>query len=231
MSAYDKENYSAKHLLAALKGETTASAPQSYISELFDEYSASFEESLTKKLHYDIPSQIHALLNTHFHDEMPSFKHLLDMGCGTGLAAKYFNKQALQLTGIDLSGSMLRVARAHNIYSEVFQSDIVEFLDKHEWTYDLFLATDVFVYIGALEQVFKAISKRAVAQACLLFSIELTNEVSFTLRPSGRYAQSEHYIELLARQNNWHIASRKKSGIRKDKGAWIDGMIFLLKKM
>jgi predicted TPR repeat methyltransferase len=45
----------AKHLLASLNGETTASAPRDYVEKLFDDYASRFEKNIYNKLvHGDI---------------------------------------------------------------------------------------------------------------------------------------------------------------------------------
>ena len=111
----DEDNLSARHLLSAINGETPGSAPQQYMSELFDEYSSTFETCLTKQLQYDIPVQLHSLLLSYSQGKMPSFEHLLDMGCGTGLGGKPFKEQAKRLTGIDLSASMISIAKSAKV--------------------------------------------------------------------------------------------------------------------
>ena len=85
--------------------------------------------------------------------------------------------------------------------------------------------------MGNLRAAFTAISKHALPGALVLFSIELCHRADFVLRTSGRYAQSRTYIERLAAENNMIIDHQQETGIRKEKGQWIDGEIYILKKV
>ena len=51
----DHHPIAARHILNALKGKTTDSAPLSYIQELYDGFAGHFEKRLVGDLCYDIP--------------------------------------------------------------------------------------------------------------------------------------------------------------------------------
>ena len=227
----DSDNKSATHLLSSLKGENTNIAPQSYIADLFDEYAPSFEASLKGKLQYEVPLKLYNLLLKHVNGKMPTFEHMLDLGCGTGLGGKEFSKKVHTMTGVDLSSAMLQVAEAHKIYNNLHCLGISDFLNINIAKYDLFLASDVFIYIGDLSCIFKGAYQAAADNAYFLFSIELLPENGpYKLLPSGRYAHTESYIHSLAENFQWQFISSLKTNIRKDHGEWIKGMIVLLKK-
>ena len=52
------DNSMARHLLAALRGDTTDKAPEKYVSELFDDYAEVFDKELIHELSYCVPQQI-----------------------------------------------------------------------------------------------------------------------------------------------------------------------------
>src|SRR6185295_18689835 len=79
------------------------------------------------------------------------YAHALDLGCGTGLAAPELRPLADRMTGVDLSANMLAQARARGLYDTLLQADALEFLAAREDSFDLVLAADVFIYVGALD--------------------------------------------------------------------------------
>jgi ubiquinone/menaquinone biosynthesis C-methylase UbiE len=58
-------------------------------------------------------------------------KELLDVGCGTGHWARFFSQRGFEVTGIDLSPSMVRVARGKRIAGASFAV-----ADAHELPFD-----------------------------------------------------------------------------------------------
>src|SRR4030067_1960227 len=118
------------------------------------------------------------------------------------------------LTGLDLSQKMLDVARTKDIYDELSKTDICQYLESSQQQYDLFIATDVFVYIGDLSDTFRTISAHAIPDACFVFSTEESLEQDFVLRPTGRYAHSRNYIEKLPRTHGFAIASSHTINLR-----------------
>ena len=215
---------SAAYMLSALKGEVVASAPSGYVEELFDRFAPNFETHLVNELHYQIPR----LLREAFPEDI-KFTNVLDMGCGTGLAGTYFRDAAEHLTGIDLSTQMIAEAEKKKIYDQLLVTGIGEYLGKTNQKFDLFIAADVFVYIGALEGIFDKIGKAAMPGAWLTFSTEKSNGTGFELRSTGRYAHATSYIEQLANQYGFEITLCQRVNLRKERDGWIEGEYFILK--
>lgn len=219
----DHHAESARHMLAALKGETPDSAPEDYVKDVFDNYSAGYDHSLVKKLGYQTPK----LLREMVLKQGKLFTNGLDLGCGTGLSGIAFRDLTQRLTGIDLSAGMLAQAKRKNIYDELHQSSINDFLESTGQRFDLFIATDVFVYLGDLAPVFYSICQCAADSAQLLFSTEETEE-GFTLKNTGRYGHALSYIQELAAQHRLTIQQWQSTNIRKEKGKWIKGNLFVM---
>lgn len=218
----------ANHLLNALTGEKTPIAPRAYVERLFDQYSARFDRHLVDKLQYKVPMLLSQTFSSLF-TRVPQFQNAIDLGCGTGLAGLEFRDIADRITGIDLSPEMLNEARKKRIYDVLSVGDIVEFLNKTEEKYDLFIATDVFIYIGNLRPVFVSVQECSFGGAYFVFSTESTDENHYKLRQTGRYAHSLTYIQSLAKQYDFIVVMCQPTGIRKEGGQWIIGDVFVLK--
>ncbi|MFH1216590.1 MAG: tetratricopeptide repeat protein [Pseudomonadota bacterium] len=223
--ALDPANESALHMTAALAGETPDTPPLSYVQELFDRFSDRYEKTMGEKLESNIEKQLRDMLDSHCGGLR--FARGLDMGCGTGLSGLALKDRVRHFTGIDLSAGMLAQAREKKIYQEVAQNDIVSFLEKGDVFYDFFLAADVFVYLGDLRPIFSLVRKKAHPGACFVFSSETCGQ-GFLLQESGRYAHAEKYIRELAEQCGFSINCCRPARLRKEKGEWISGNLYLL---
>ncbi|MCF6289886.1 MAG: tetratricopeptide repeat protein [Desulfobacterales bacterium] len=215
------------HILAALTGHTTESAPRQYVVDLFDGYAPRFDQSLQGELGYLVPERMARAL-AQLVDVPPRFSRALDLGCGPGLSGAPFRGRVDSLVGVDLSEKMLARAKAKNIYDQLHCEELVSFLEKREERYDLFLAADLLVYLGKVDPLFAALRKRCRPWARFVFSIETCTQSDYVLRQSGRYAQSAAYIERLCDRHGFIIEYRRDTGIRKERGAWIPGQIFVL---
>ena len=224
---YDPENGSARHMLNAIKGNNTDSAPEEYVGNLFNLYANSFEDDLVNNLQYNIPNELAALIKeTYPHKK---FHHALDAGCGTGLCAVAFKDRTDKITGIDLSAEMVRKASEKNLYDQLFTGEVSKVMTSLQCKFDLIIAADVFIYLGNLSPFFKASSKLLERNDLLVFSVE-NCENSFQLQPSGRYSHSYSYLEDLSETHNFKIISSRNAQIRKDMGKWIEGSIYLIVK-
>jgi len=220
----------AGHMLAALSGKNTETAPRAYIEATFDTYAGRFDRHLTEKLGYTVPKVLREMVGE-LVQPSKMFSSTLDLGCGTGLAGEAFRSISLQLQGVDVSANMLAKATAKGIYDRLERDEVETFLVASLGSYDLIIATDVFVYIGRLEPVFAGLKGCAAPDAMLAFSVERCSDGSdFCLRPSGRYAQSPGYIERLASDYGWQVLAHRQHGIRREEGRWIDGDLFILRR-
>lgn len=225
--ALDHKVDAARHVLAALTGETTACAPSSYIADLFDSFSSHFEERLLVDLEYRTPWNLKNLLLAESHRDV-QYPDLLDLGCGTGLVGQVFQDITTFRLGVDLSPGMVEVAREKNLYDQLVVAEIVDFLAHGDTLFDVIVAADVLIYVGDLELIFPAIAKRLAGNGRILFSTEHMTGTGFRLRQSGRYAHSADYINTLVKKSGLKVLAAEKSLLRKEKGEWIAGELFLL---
>ena len=220
---------SADHLLASLTGATTEKAPQQYVTDVFDNYAERFDHSLVKELEYRVPTLLRQLLDDRLPNPEYLFADCLDLGCGTGLSGEAFQGRAKRITGVDLSEKMLAQAADKQIYHGLHQGDLVDFLARDATFYDLFIAADVFTYIGDLAPLFGGLVERAQPDARLLFSTERHLGDGYILHQSGRYGHAAAYINTLARMHGLEVMQHTQTELRKDKGEWIQGDLYLLK--
>ena len=218
---------SARHILAALKGETTDAPPDCYVRDLFDNFSSHFDQRLVKDLQYTSPIKLKKLFSK-TEDPTSSYGSLLDLGCGTGFVGEIFADIVNHKTGVDLSPKMIEVAAAKNIYDHFTVAAITDFLEKDTATYDLIIAADVFVYLGGLERIFALLPDSLTDNGRILFSTEYLNNGNYKLQSTGRYAHSTHYIQSLVRENGLTVIARERTNLRKEKGEWLEGYLYVL---
>lgn len=139
-----------RYYRAALTGrEPPPTAPAHYVRSLFDTYAEGFDEHLVRVLHYQAPQ----VLARGLEPMRRRFSRALDLGCGTGLCGPLVRPMAEVLHGVDLSATMVERATALGVYDRVVPSDLVAYLRQSHERYDLAIAADVFIYIGALDAV------------------------------------------------------------------------------
>jgi predicted TPR repeat methyltransferase len=226
----DRNNASARHLLAALEGQASTEAPSDYVVKLFDGCADEFEQHLVEELEYQTPQKLHDLLQD-FIREREAELDIIDLGCGTGLCGPLLLKHASFLKGVDLSPGMLAKARERNIYDELVEGDLTIGLGTARDAYDLVVAADVFIYVGELKQVFEAACRALRPGGLFAFSLEAEEGGdSFVLRPTGRYAHSLAYTRRLAEMSGLQEMRLEETVLRVDKGKPIDGYVIVLEK-
>jgi predicted TPR repeat methyltransferase len=222
----DPDNVGAKHLLSALTGQQTASVPDVYVEGLFDSYAAQFDQSLVEKLKYNVPKLIAELLLKY--QSVAPLGSIMDLGCGTGLAGVELKDFCQEIEGIDLSKKMLAKAKQKNVYSKLNHTGIIEYLADAPLDFDLFLSTDVFVYVGELSEVFRLIKSRNKRHGRLAFSTEHTEKADFFLEASGRYSHSKSYIDSLCDKFDYQLLNFSTIDLRKSGSGFITGGLYLL---
>ena len=123
---------------------------------------------------------------------------------------------------------MLDVAKQKKVYDKLIQADIIEYLSNTKLNFDYFIFADVFIYIGDLSEVFSLIKSQNENPGKLVFTIEHNEQDGYHLLKTGRYSHSTSYIESLCKEFNYQISYFSKIDLRKDKGVFIKGGIYVL---
>jgi predicted TPR repeat methyltransferase len=225
--ALDPEDRSGAHLqLMQLGAETAGEMPPAYVRALFDGYAPVFDRTLVDRLDYCGPGLL-------FHAVMASgrplrFRRVLDLGCGTGLAAGAFRAHCTHLVGVDLSPGMIAQARVKGFYDRLEVGDVAEFLRGEAAAgaaYDLVIAADVFVYMKELGPVLAAAARIMTGDALIAFSVETCEGDGVMLRDTLRYAHGRrHVLDALAGAG-LALVSLEAASTRSEKGAPVAGLI------
>ncbi|MCK4838337.1 MAG: tetratricopeptide repeat protein, partial [Desulfobulbaceae bacterium] len=221
---------SAEYMLAALTGCGRDSAPRDYVRDLFDSYADNFDNSLTGDLGYNSPELLREIAGELLGPNQ-QFPKVADLGCGTGLVGSRFRDIAKQMVGVDLSGKMLAKAAEKGDYDELHCGEIVEFLVGYGGVFDLIVVADVLIYLGDLAPFFASVQNRVGTSGHLLFTVEqLQGPGDHQLQASGRYAYAEEYLVGLAGEYGFSVEACREVDLRKEKGQWLQGYLFVMQK-
>ena len=219
------EDAYAAHMVSAL---TQAGTPdKTYVARLFDDYADIFDKHLTGALNYRVPDELAAMVQR----QARSIGTALDIGCGTGLVAAALADAARQIDGVDIAPNMVEKARERGLYRHLAIGDAAEVLDKDPalaGPYDLVIAADVFIYIGAIETLLAAIMTRLAPGGLLAFSIETADDRDVEIRASGRFAHAPDYIGTLAARHGLTILEQADHVIRLENNQPIAGALYVL---
>lgn len=168
------------------------------------------------------------------------------------------------LGGIDISSNMVAISSADvNGYSSLACGHLaqgLQFISSEDNIdrFDLVLAADTFIYVGALGNIFKLVSGVVKRYGYLVFSTELIADPSeselsslniqiddegelictntsgniklFSLLESARFGHSEMYITELSRVHGFEVVSSHRDTLRTESSIPLPGMFYVLRK-
>ena len=76
------------------------------------------------------------------------------------------------MIGVDLSAKMIEKARARMIYDELIVGDIEKYLSGTRNRFTSIFASDVFVYLGDLQGIFRGVRRVLNRSGLFAFSVE-----------------------------------------------------------
>jgi predicted TPR repeat methyltransferase len=204
-------------------------APTEYVKQLFNDYAERFDIDLMEKLNYRLPQCLYDALELYLPQE-PLWV-MIDLGCGTGLSGRLLSKHMKHMIGIDLSENMLSLADQKGYYDSLICDDIVAGLKQQHLIADLIIAADVFVYLGALSDIFKAVFDQLSEGGLFAFTVERGTVADYTLAKTGRYQHSKAYIHSLAKEHHFMLIDDQLISLRKQQDYEVIGYLFILKKV
>lgn len=183
----------AVRLAALARGETPAKAPDLYVEVLFDQHAVAFEDILVRQLGYKVPTLVRQRLDAL---KLGPFKRMLDLGCGTGLAAEAMRDRVDEIIGIDISSRMIDECEDKDVFEGLYCGEVEDFLaDNDEEPFDLITACDVLPYLGDLDPLFQGAAANMAAGGILVFSSEtLRDGEGYKVAPHHRFLHAEAYV-------------------------------------
>ena len=207
------ENLVASHLWAVLN-QQPFTAESAYNKLLFDHFAETYEHTL-QNIDYAVINEIAANCS-------PLSGLILDLGCGTGLAAQKLKTAENRFIGVDISSKMLEIAGQKQLYEELICQDINTYLSGFHPEFSAILAADVFCYFADLAPIFKLCTP-----ARLIFSVETTTETSsFAVQANGRYKHNPEHIKNLLHEARYSGIKTYEICLRTENGNPVTGMLF-----
>ena len=217
-----------RYVLASMGGAAVPdTSPLQYVRDLFDKYAVRFDDHLVRMLNY----RTHEALTEKLRPHIPAHGvDVLDLGCGTGLCGQLLKPWARSLTGLDLSEKMLDQARQKQVYDELVTGDIASYLGTRSASFDLIVASDVFIYIGDLAPVFAGARGALRPGGLFAFSTEISEDADIHLMESLRYAHSAPYLQRLAAEGGWSVEDLAREVLRDEDRQGVDGHLVVLRR-
>jgi predicted TPR repeat methyltransferase len=229
----DPSRQDVHHMIAALSGVAPRDAPSraadAYVAEEFDGFAARYDEVLVGWLEYRGPEILHRAV-TAIVGPNPPPQDVIDLGCGTGLAARVFRPMARRLDGVDLSAGMVEKARGRGLYDALHVEEIGRYLARVPQTYTLAIAADVLIYFGDLAPVFAGVAGALKPRGLLAFTVEAESGAPYRLTASGRYAHHDAYVRATAESAGFEVVRASDETIRKEKLQPVHSRCYVLRK-
>jgi len=206
--------------------------PAGFTKQLFDEFSAQFDQTMVGRLNYRGPEILRSLVDR-FLPSPESPQQIFDLGCGTGLAGIAFSDfgNGRVIDGIDLSPRMLEACRARGVYRELRLDDLETELTRPGMQYDLILAADSMVYLGDLSVCFAGVVNRLAPGGHFAFTVEAADGTGWVQAPTNRFCHSEQYLRDEAAASGLAVIALERCIIRDEHTVPVAGFAVALRKL
>lgn len=201
-------------------GPLEAAFTPAHVKMVFDGYAENFDTHLTGRLKYSAPESLLRLARAcgAVAQATPA-PSVLDIGCGTGLAGAAFRPHCRHLTGIDLSGEMIRHAEAKGIYDRLLTGEVTAILQQERETYTLIIAADVTSYIGDLTTFLATVAVRlAVDGTLLLTALEPAPGEAPGIGPDGAHMHDLAMLRRCADEAGLSLKIYERGAMREEAG-------------
>jgi predicted TPR repeat methyltransferase len=219
--------------LMRLGAADVAGMRPTYVTALFDQYAPRFDAALTDDLGYRGPALLlAAVVGARAAAGSPAmFGRVIDLGCGTGLAARAFAPVAGEIIGIDLSPRMIERARATGLYAEVDVAEIVEGLGRRpDTSANLILAADVMVYVHDMAPLLAEVARVLAPGGLFAFTVESHAGEGVVLGKGLRYAHGASRMRALVAAAGLRLDRLEQGSSRTEGGTPVPGLVVVATK-
>ena len=126
-----------------------------------------------------------------------SNKAVLDVGCGGGILSESMAQLGAQVTGIDMSASVLDVARLHLLESQLKisyqQTTVEDFAAQHSAQFDVLTCMELLEHVPDPESVVQSCAQLVKPKAAIFFSTINRNPKAYLQAVVG----AEYVLKLL----------------------------------
>ena len=227
------DRHGAKLRLMRLGVEALSYMPPGYVRALFDQYAPKFDKTLVGDLDYRGPEiLLKAVLSARHAAKLPAhFERALDLGCGTGLAAREFASLADEFVGVDLSPGMIERARATGLYARLDVTDMLQGLrTQPDDSAGLILAADAVVYVPDLASLLREAARVLKSNGLMAFTVETHGGDGVILGPSLRYAHSAGYLRSVIADAKLKVCAISSASTRTEAGEPVPGLVVTASK-
>lgn len=207
--------------------DPTVAMSGGYVRALFDQYAPTFDAALAA-LNYRAPKLLFeavmgACATT---GREPYFDKALDLGCGTGLAAREFAPCVDAMHGVDLSPKMIEMAERTGLYSWLGVDDMLGYLRRQGTDgADLVIAADALVYLADLAPLFGEVFRVLEFGGLFAFTVETHDGEGVILGEKLRYAHAAGHVRAALRDAGLTEVTFTAASTRDEGGARVPGLL------
>lgn len=140
--------------------------------------------------------------------------HIVDLGCGTGLAVRGLRPYAKEISGVDFSAPMLQAAQSVKVgervlFDQVIEEDLyaIDTSAAKLGEADAVILCNVAQFLGDLQFLFQALDAKLKAGTEFLLTIEPMNtSAGYAVNvDTGRFGHHPDYIKALATRTGFAV--------------------------
>ncbi|QHE52708.1 class I SAM-dependent methyltransferase [Pontibacillus sp. HMF3514] len=147
-----------------------------------------------------MPKGIEPIIDKLFFTSLPENASVLDLCCGTGQLAQILNERGYEVTGIDGSGEMLKIAQENSPSSTFLEDDARSFAVNKQFdgiisTYD---SLNHIMTLNELKVVFRNVYKSLVNGGLFLFDMNMKSTYTGHWNGSFNIVEDDHVCAVRA---------------------------------
>jgi predicted TPR repeat methyltransferase len=207
-----------------------ASLPPDVVRGIFDDFAETYDDHMRRRLRYRGPERVKEALEK-TGGLPPAGLNVLDLGCGTGLMGEVLRPFARRLDGVDLSPAMIDKARERGGYDGLRVADMLAALaEEKEESRDLAVATDALVYLGDLDEVFRAVARALKPGGRFAGTVEESTGPAVELQPTRRFRHGRDHLAARARSAGLDPIFLESTSYREENMVPVPSLVFVATK-